>query len=146
MKKTTQGLTLIELMVVVAVIGIIAAVAYPSYQSQIRKSRRGEAVTMLQAAQLAQEKFRLNSDTYGNTADFATEAFQGVCKGNIASPKCESQNGYYYLTASGSTTNAYTLTATAQNGQERDTACTPLWIALTTATLKLSTPDSCWSK
>ena len=40
-----KGLTLIELMIVVAIIGIIAAVGYPAYQSQAEKTRRTEAVS-----------------------------------------------------------------------------------------------------
>ncbi len=149
MKKTTQGMTLIELMVVVAVIGIIAAVAYPSYQSHVRKSRRAEAVTMLQAAQLAQEKYRLRKDSYANTADFdkdsdAKEAFAGVCKDNKPAP-CMSPNGYYKLEASGASASAYTLRATPLGAQENDSGCKPIEVALSASQLTL-TPPGCWSK
>lgn len=51
-------------MIVVAILGILSAVAYPSYQNYIRKSRRADAHALLQAAALAQEKYRINHTTY----------------------------------------------------------------------------------
>ena len=54
MKKigSSNGFSLIELMIAVAVIAILTAIAYPSYQESIQKSRRADAKAAL--VQLAQ--------------------------------------------------------------------------------------------
>ncbi|TDS84101.1 type IV pilin protein [Comamonas sp. JUb58] len=50
--KACAGLTLIELMIVLAIIGILSAVALPSYSEYVRRGHRTEARTgLFQAAQ-----------------------------------------------------------------------------------------------
>jgi type IV pilus assembly protein PilE len=147
MRMPLRGFTLIEVMIVVAIIAVLAAVAFPSYQSYVQKSRRADGRAVLQAAQLAQEKFRLNSEIYASTADFGNAAFARVCP---ATP-CLSPAGYYVLTsvlpASPGDASGYTLTATAKAGtsQVKDTACLALTLTQTATAITYG-PNGCWSK
>lgn len=137
MKKQLQkGFTLIELMIVVAVIGILSAIAYPSYQNYIRKSRRAHAHAMLQAAQVAEEKWRVSNTTY--TATVA----------NLTGVSATSEGGYYTLTIANNTGTNYTLTATAVNGttQANDTGCTAITITQTAGAVQYGPSNTCWNK
>lgn len=138
-----RGFTLIELMIVVAVIAILSAIAYPSYLSVIRKSHRSDGIALLQAAQLGQEKFRINSATYADTGDLSNSAFARVCV--FSGGSCLSQNGYYSLTSTGNDASGYTLTATAQGDQANDTDCTAITLTQSATDITYE-PSICWGK
>lgn len=119
MRARQRGLTLVELMVVVAVMAIIASVAYPLYTSQVQKLRRADAKVALESVAMAQERFyTINGQYAANLSSLEVSAdIQG---GN-------SEQGYYSIsvTRSGADNEQFTATAaTVSSGaQGSDTDC-----------------------
>src|SRR5574343_318449 len=58
------GFSLLELLMALVVLGLLAALALPSYQSQIRKTRRADALAGILAVQQAQERLRARLPDY----------------------------------------------------------------------------------
>lgn len=108
-----QGMTLIELMIVVVIVSILAAIAYPSYRQQIMRSNRTEAKGALEQTAQALESCFTRSMVY-NTCAAGTQFASG---GSFDTP-----NGVYRVIGTVAATT-YTLTATARAGQLNDTNC-----------------------
>ena len=64
MTQRQTGVTLIELMIVVAIIGIIAAIALPSYNRYIENARAADAKSALMSLANAMERFHTINMTY----------------------------------------------------------------------------------
>ncbi len=116
--KHVRGFTLIELMIVVAIVGILVAVVYPSYTDFVLRSHRTEAQReLMRIANLQEQRF---VDWKAYSSDLAD-------LGLASSYETESKN--YAITAATTDNNTrFILTATAKNGQVRDTQCTTLTI------------------
>lgn len=122
-RTSSQGFTLIELMIAVTIVGILAGIAYPNYTSSVQKSKRTEAmVALMQAAQKQEKyfsqnlKYAYNATTLGISTstehDLYTLSVAGTKSGGGA---CDATNACV----------SFTITATAKSAgsQYKDEAC-----------------------
>lgn len=136
MKKKTlnRGFTFIEMIVCIAIASILTIISVSVYTSQIRKSRRIDAINSLLSMSLAEERYRSNNTSYGTLA----QVWGGVTT---------SLGGYYTLAISNVASTSYTITATAVGDQANDTAngtaCSPLTLVYSSGSFT-KTPATCW--
>lgn len=69
MKRTTQGFTLIELMIVIAILGILIAIALPAYQDYSIRAKNSECLNIAAMPKLAMVE---NFQTSDNGATWPT--------------------------------------------------------------------------
>jgi type IV pilus assembly protein PilE len=95
------GLTLVELMVVVAVLAILSAIAYPLYTDLTEQARRADAKIALKHIAMTQERFY---SVNGRYSDDFSELYTGtlaVAAGLdwpcSSATTCGTERGYYNL-------------------------------------------------
>jgi type IV pilus assembly protein PilE len=62
--RYSQGITLVELLVVILIVGILAGVAVPVYTQYMVRARRSDAKTVLEQVRAAQEMWRAERGSY----------------------------------------------------------------------------------
>jgi type IV pilus assembly protein PilE len=143
-RRNMRGVTLIELMVVVAVLAILSTVALGSYRRYMLRTNRTDGSMVLLKLQAAEEKYFLQNNTY--TANLGTDGLR--LTGGTGTTSMTTAGGYYTIgvAAGGTTTLAtsYLATATAIAGQAKDTSCPTLTINDQGDHGPLSTAATCW--
>ena len=122
-----KGVTLIEMLIVVAVIGVLTAIAYPSYQSHVLKGHRTQAMGDMIKIQLALEE----SYTQDSAYDF-TIVSGGSCS------FCDTDSERYTLAVT-QQDPGYLITAKMESLQKND-ECEDLSLDQTSKGL----PERCW--
>ena len=142
MKRRQRGVTLIELMTVVAIVGLLAAIAIPSYRRYVVRANRTDAKTALQQTAQQLERCYTNSTPY---------AYDGaVCMAAVTLPFTVT-SGTYVISASVRNPQAYTLLATPQGAQSSGDAECAIFSLTETGAQTVSgsltaTPERCWRR
>ncbi len=133
--KSHAGVTLIELMVVVAIIGILAAIGYPSYQDYVIRSKRADAQAIMTEDAQFLERYFTTKGTYTG-ATLSTSQSQAPKSGTPA------YNIAVVINGGGV---GYTLTA-APTGSFADPQCGTLTVDQTGARTSTGTGSlaDCW--
>lgn len=112
--RSNSGITLMEVLIVIAIVGILAAVAVPIYTGYTQRARRADAKTALEQLRAAEEMWRAEKGIYtGNLTALQT---------TMSAPA--NTVGYYNITLLSPTNTTFTGTATPLGSQATDGALT----------------------
>ena len=128
-----SGMTLIELLIVVAIVGILAAIAGPAWNDQVIKSRRADARNTLLAAQIEQEQYRANNLTYATS-------MSAMGMGSFDS----TSRDYYRLEVVSADATSFLITATPNGNQANDSTCNVFAVRQTGPEHSGYAALSCW--
>lgn len=70
-KKSNEGFTLVELLVVIVIIGILSAIALPAFLNQTAKAKQSEAKNFGQSWVKGEKSYRAEFTRFGSIAELA---------------------------------------------------------------------------
>jgi len=95
-RRFNDGMTLIELVIVMAVMGILIATAVPSYRSYMLRVHRSEAIRILLQAAMCQERIYASNGNYDTNQCYPATEYQQY---QLSYSPAESQSGTYLAVA-----------------------------------------------
>ncbi|MGR4990908.1 type IV pilin protein [Vibrio rotiferianus] len=127
-----KGMTLIELLIAMGIVAALTAIAYPVFTNHILKSHRTSAISDISRIQLELEA------TYNGSYDWSGIISGGSCT------ICDSDADRFTFSVASSAVVAYTITATAKLGQDKD-RCFPQGVkTITLTSTNIESPSACW--
>ncbi len=141
-----RGVTLMELLIVVAIISIIASVAYPSYTQFVVRSKRAVATGMLMQIADRQQQFFMDNKRYAGSLTSLGYASDSIMIDEEGAVVTTADDGRLYnVEISASNIVTYELTATPQLKQaEKDTDCGNLTLTNTGEKGYSGSGGNCW--
>lgn len=144
--RKADGFTLIELMIVIVVVAILVGIALPSYQQQVIKTKRSLGKAELMEVLARQEQFFVNNRQYAVALDSLgyTNPYSIDADGNVIAT--DATDRIYTIALVGPTATAFSVRATPQLGQAKDTLCGALTLSSTGVESEggSGSVDDCW--
>ena len=138
--KKTKGVTLVELMIVVAIVGILAAVALPSYSSYVLKSHRTAAINAI--LDLASREARYYTTNNNYSASLLTLGYSAdpmpITSG--------SSTAYYNLSAASASATTFALQVVPVGKQVNDSCGTYTYTDLGVKGISAGSMSDCWKQ
>jgi len=144
-RKKQTGVTLVELMIVVAILVMIASFAYPSYMRYVVSSKRTAATSALLQIADRQQQFFMDNKSYTNDlTDLGFAANPWVIADDGTASAAGNSESVYSISLSNVAATTYTITAAPLHGQLRDTKCNSLTLDQAGARGASTGSDDCW--
>lgn len=140
-----SGVTLLEMLIVVVIVSILAAVAYPAYQDYVVRSNRAVGAGSLLEVAARQEQYFANNAGYASTT--ALLGYPAAYYVDRDGEQGTAASGIYLITVANVTSAPaldFTLTATPQNYQTRDTDCGNLTLTDRGVKDRSGSGERCW--
>lgn len=146
MKFKQYGVTLLELMIVVAIVAIISAFAFPSYMQYVVNTKRTVATSaLLQIADRQQQFFMDNKQFTNDLTNLGFAANPLVLADDGNDTAAGDPDAVYSISLSNVAATTYMITAAPLHGQaSRDTYCANLTLDQSGARGNSAGGGDCW--
>ena len=136
LKHRAQGITLIELMIVVVLISIMGIIAVPSYRDYMQRAQRVDATSTLLRVAANQERFYLQNNTYTNNLVAVGVDATGI-----------TDKGLYFIDIPVANAATFTVRAVPAGGSPMNADADCQTFTLTAQGVRATAPnpvDECW--